>query len=263
LADTVVVVPCYNEQHRLPAASFKDFLRETPSTALLFVNDGSRDGTLSALRALERVAPSRVEVLDLPENVGKAEAVRRGMLRALAVEPHHAGYWDADLATPLAAVLEFRALLDAHAELDLVMGARVVLLGRRIERSAARHYLGRVAATAIASTLSLPVYDTQCGAKLFRATPRVREVFADPFVSSWAFDVEILARLIAEYRRTGASAATRIVEHPLSEWVDVPGSKVRPRDYLRAGVDLLRIRRRYLRVGSPRSGGAGAPRPPG
>jgi hypothetical protein len=40
---------------------------------------------------------------------------------------------------------------------------------------------------------------------------------------------------------------------PLVEWTDVAGSKLRARDYLRAGLDLLRIRRRYLgrRAASP------------
>ena len=135
-------------------------------------------------------------MLNLPANAGKAEAVRAGVLRALELEPDSAGYWDADLATPLDAIPHFLRVFEERPQIELVMGARVHLLGRHIERNPLRHYLGRVAATLIALTLKLRVYDTQCGAKLFRTTPVMREVFAAPFASSWAFDVEVLARLV-------------------------------------------------------------------
>jgi dolichyl-phosphate beta-glucosyltransferase len=244
---TVIVIPCYDEAARLRSDRFRDFLFAHPEVAFVFVDDGSRDGTLELLRSVERAAPGQVCVLALPENVGKAEAVRRGMLRALEGGADYVGYWDADLATPLAAVLDFVDLLDARPELELAIGARVVLLGRHIERRAGRHYLGRVAATAIALVLGLRVYDTQCGAKLFRAGPAVREIFADAFVARWIFDVEILARLIRSRRVEGLPPAETVVcELPLQEWIDVAGTKLGALDYLRAAADLLRIRRRYL-----------------
>jgi dolichyl-phosphate beta-glucosyltransferase len=244
---TVVVIPCYDEAARLPTARIGEFLLAHPEVALVFVDDGSRDDTLELLRSLERLASEQVCVLALAENVGKAEAVRRGMLRALEGRADYVGYWDADLATPLSAVLDFVDLLDARPGLELAIGARIVLLGRRIERRALRHYLGRVAATAIALVLGLRVYDTQCGAKLFRAGPAIREIFADPFVARWAFDVEILARLIRSRRSQGLPSIESVAyEVPLREWIDVAGTKVGALDYLRAAVDLLRIRRRYL-----------------
>lgn len=241
------MIPCYDEAARLPTDRFGAFLLARPEVSLVFVDDGSGDATLGMLRALERHPHGRARVLALPENLGKAEAVRRGMLRALETGADYVGYWDADLSTPLEAILDFARLLDARPELELAIGARVVLLGRHIERRALRHYLGRVAATAISLVLGLRVYDTQCGAKLFRASPATQALFADPFVSRWAFDVEILARLIRARRSDGLEAiGAAVCELPLREWVDVGGSKVRLPDYLRAGVDLLRIRRRYL-----------------
>jgi glycosyltransferase involved in cell wall biosynthesis len=242
------VIPCYEEAARLPAARFKDFLREHPEIAFVFVDDGSRDDTLELLRSLERVDPERVSVLPLPENVGKAEAVRRGILRALEQEVDYVGFWDADLATPLGAIPDFVRLLDARPEFELAIGARVVMLGRRIERRALRHYLGRAAATAIALVLGLRVYDTQCGAKLFRANATARELFGAPFAARWAFDVELLARLVRARRGRELPPAEAVVcEVPLLEWIDVGGSKIRPLDYLRAGGDLLRIWWRELR----------------
>src|SRR5262245_22737586 len=110
-----------------------------PSTGFVLVNDGSRDGTLEVLESLKGWAPDRVHIVDLPENAGKAEAVRRGMLAAFELEPEFAGYWDADLATPLREIPAFRQILNEQPEILLVTGARVRLLGREIDRSAVRH----------------------------------------------------------------------------------------------------------------------------
>jgi dolichyl-phosphate beta-glucosyltransferase len=128
------------------------------------------------------------------------------------------------------------------------MGARVQLLGRQIERSVLRHHMGRLAATAIAIALGLRVYDTQCGAKLFRSTPRLRGLLAEPFLTSWVFDVEILARFVRSLRGApGSPAAERIYELPLRRWTDVPGSKVKPWDFVRSGAELFRIWSAYVR----------------
>jgi glycosyltransferase involved in cell wall biosynthesis len=249
VADVVVVVPCYNEAGRFPGSAFAEFLRGSAGVGFILVDDGSSDATLEALRGLEREAAGRVQVLPLPENRGKAEAVRAGVLHAFEAAPAYVGYWDADLATPLPAILEFRDLLEARPRVQLVLGARVVLLGRSVERRPLRHYLGRVAATVTALALGLRVYDTQCGAKLFRATPQMRQLFEDPFVARWIFDIEILARLIQAQGGRGGAAGEALCEYPLQRWTDVPGSNLRPVDYLKGGVDLLRVYRRYLARG--------------
>ena len=115
-------------------------------------------------------------------------------------------YWDADLSTPLRAIQDFVDVLDRNPACDVLLGSRVKLIGRATTRRAIRHYPGRVFATAVSLTLRLPVYDTQCSAKLFRATPEIIGLFAEPLVSRWTFDVELLVRLIhRRYRDRGGT----------------------------------------------------------
>lgn len=242
------MVPCYDEAARLRVADFESFVDRVPAVDFLFVDDGSRDATGRTLDELAARGPERFAVLHLESNRGKAEAVRRGLRAAFERAPRYAGYWDADLATPLAEIPRFVQTLDERSEVELLYGARVRLLGRRIERRALRHYAGRIFATCASQTLRLPIYDTQCGAKLFRVSPETAALFETPFCSSWVFDVEILARLIAARRDAGGPAVEESVyELPLRSWRHVPGSKVGALDFVRALRDLLRIRHRYLR----------------
>jgi dolichyl-phosphate beta-glucosyltransferase len=239
----VVVVPCYNEERRLDVDALRRFTLPAHELRFLFVNDGSRDGTLRVLQSLRDSDPQRFAVLDLTRNSGKAEAVRQGILRAAEERPDLVGFWDADLATPLDELHNFMGIFASRPEIDIVFAARVRLLGRDISRHASRHYIGRVGATLISQTLGLAIYDTQCGAKLFRMNDTVPQVFATPFLSKWIFDVEIIARYIRLCGRD--RVAKSLYELPLMRWRDVKGSKVGPFDFLRALRDLWRIRRAY------------------
>lgn len=250
---TTIVVPCYNEADRLDVVAFKSFLAANPETSLILVNDGSRDDTLRVLEDVRSSAPDRVTVFDLEQNSGKAEAVRQGMLRALESDTKYVGFWDADLATPFDAVAPFVDLLQTRPELDIIIGSRVRLLGRTIDRRPARHYAGRAFATAASLTLQLPVYDTQCGAKLFRASPKLKHVLSERFLSKWVFDVEIIARyggLSSRYEP--GPLAQSIYEFPLLFWRDVKGSKLKGRDFIKAGFDLVRIYNACIRPGRTR-----------
>lgn len=243
-----VVVPCYNEAARFQTGAFLDFSRRFPAIQFVFVNDGSGDTTLDVLNALHARLPDSTHVLNCLKNGGKAEAVRQGIVLALSrMHPQVTGFWDADLATPLEAIPELLGVLDERPDILMVFGARVNLLGRNIRRLAVRHYLGRLFATVVSAMLRMPIYDTQCGAKLFRATLELERALATPFLSRWIFDVEILARLIQQRGGDAAAIAATIYEYPLQQWVDVAGSKVRPRDFLKAMAELVAIYRHYLR----------------
>jgi len=242
-----LVIPCYNEAPRLDVDQFRQFLAENNQTRILFVDDGSTDDTVSVLERLRSGHKDCAEILRNGKNEGKAEAVRFGMTHALdTFQQEIVGYWDADLATPLASVARFLTLLDNRPEIEMVFGSRVKLLGRDVQRRPVRHYLGRVFATLVSQMLRLPIYDTQCGAKLFRVIPGIQQIFAERFLSKWVFDVEIIARYLKLYGGDPKQLERIIYEYPLETWVDIPGSKVLPKDFFKAFQDLFKIKRKYL-----------------
>jgi glycosyltransferase involved in cell wall biosynthesis len=244
-SEVILVIPCYNEQARLDLAAVQSALTNMPWLRLLFSNDGSSDGTADLLNTIEQTYPGRVQVHTLTRNQGKAEAIRLGALQALNWgDSDFIGYWDADFAVPLIDLEYFVWFAGSdHRRLDLIMGSRVRRMGADIQRLFWRHYLGRVFATVASLLLRLPVYDTQCGAKLI-ATRNVAQIFHTPFISRWIFDVEVLARMSAVGGQR--SRPPDILEVPLKAWQEKGGSKVRARHFVQALVEMGLIARRYF-----------------
>jgi len=241
---TAIIVPFYNERARFGPelrARFAE-LAAHPSVDVVTVDDGSTDDTLELLNELAAASQvGKVEVLALSKNVGKGEAVRRGMLHALGRGRSVVGFADADFSTPPGELLALLGVLVERPGLDVVVGSRTLLVGRKIRRHAARHYLGRVFATLAANILRTPFYDTQCGAKLFRRTPTFESALAEPFVSRWAFDVELLGRLLIGNASHAGIAIEKMREVPLEEWIDAGGSKVTAAGMVRSLADLAHI----------------------
>ncbi len=245
-SQTIIVIPCYNEADRLPVEQFANYDSASSDTGFLLVNDGSSDDTQAVLEKLCADNPGCCMNLNLLSNQGKAEAVRQGIQKAFESDPKYVGFWDADLATPLNEISRLQQVLEKNDNAVMATGARVQLLGRNIQRSMTRHYLGRIFATCVSMMLRLPVYDTQCGAKLFRVGEAASEMFNEPFLSRWIFDVELIARLM-RYRKEHNLEETEqaIIEVPLQEWCDVAGSKLKTRHMIGAMWDILRIHHHY------------------
>lgn len=245
---TTLVVPCYNEALRLQAGPFRDAVAANENLEIVFVNDGSDDGTQQVLEQLCAANSARLVPLALARNSGKAEAVRAGVNHAFERGAELIGYWDADLATPLDYVAEFAEVLK-DPQVMMVLGSRTRLLGHRVTRDPVRHYLGRGFATVASLVLGLPVYDTQCGAKLFRAAPALKSVFSRPFEQNWTFDVELLQRLLEEERLHGTiSVLDQCREYPLRDWHDAPGSKLSVRHAPRVAYEMALLCARSFRA---------------
>ena len=230
-----IVVPCYNEEQRLDSGAFISFIDASPDTLFVFVNDGSADDTLLTLLGIQAKRPLNVVVADLDQNSGKAEAVRQGMIAAIELGAETVGYWDADLATPLDAIDDFTRILDQYSDTQVVFGSRRMLLGHRIQRNFARRFVSRMCAALARQAVRLPIGDTQCGAKMFRTSSSLNAALERPFLAGWLFDVELFSRLSSSM--SGNRYA--FFELTLSEWSEVPGSKINASTVIRSGWRML------------------------
>ena len=241
MGEPVLVVPCFNEEARLDRDRVLGFTAARGIRVLL-VDDGSRDGTRSLLKELARYSGGKISFLGLDKNQGKGEAVRQGMLAALAEGAPLVGYGDADFSTPPGELVRLLREIEKRPDVQALLGSRVLLVGTHIQRRFTRHLLGRVFATFASTILEMPFYDTQCGAKWFRDNPTLRAALERPFLSRWAFDVELLGRL-----RLGAPGVPGLpdkafLELPLQTWVHVADSKLRVLGMAGTLADLARIR---------------------
>ena len=132
-----VIIPCYNEAEALPhflpeIKRVADQMAQTSGVSfeVLFVNDGSKDATLSLLRQAAREDP-RVRYLSFSRNFGKEAAMYAGLQHA---KGDYVAVMDADLQDPPALLPEMYAALQT-GEYDSVATRRVTRKGEPPIRS--------------------------------------------------------------------------------------------------------------------------------
>jgi glycosyltransferase involved in cell wall biosynthesis len=243
---TFIIIPVYNEASRLDKEIFLSHVDKEEAHHLLFVNDGSSDQSKEVLDSIKSANPNQINVLHLEKNYGKAEAIRQGVLFIKSKENiDYFGYIDADLATPLSQVNYLCEGFNKNKLLQIIIGSRVQMIGYDIKRNLSRHYLGRIFATYVSLLFGLIIYDTQCGAKFFKASDSTYKLFEDKFTSRWFFDIEIFIR----YRESlGQSEFEKsIKEIPLQKWHEQGKSKLKLTDFILSPIHLAKIKRKYTK----------------
>ncbi len=241
--DYAVIIPCYNEEKRLPFDKFLSFAQKNPEVLLCFVNDGSKDKTLEVLRGLQSECPENVCVYNMKINGGKSEAVRQGMLHVYenyAVEL--LGYLDADLATLPEEWLLMAKYKNNYPQFGAVVGSRIQRLGANINRDDNRSFFSAIIKKAIKIILRTPFQDTQCGAKIFNRG-LVPFLFNKSFMTPWLFDVEIFLRLQKKFGKT--TLQNGVLEYPLMHWTEVGDSRLKLKDTIKIPLQLLKLYHRY------------------
>jgi glycosyltransferase involved in cell wall biosynthesis len=249
-----IVVPLYNESHRINM-DYWNLMVKLPDTYWLFINDGSTDETG---KFIEKLAEHKnVHIISSARNFGKAESVRIGFNYLFQVSSKKdesqqtprrlIGFLDSDSAIEVDDVAKFirtakRIISDApplqEKSINAVWASRVNLLGRKIDRSKFRHYVGRIIHTILGLAIKDLPYDSQCGLKIFELDENLKSLFVEEFTTRWFFDVEILLR--GEFQKS-SNKVLRIYEEPLNSWTEISKGKLRIRSMFLVTIELIRI----------------------
>ena len=225
-----IVIPCYNEEQRLPQTieQIERYLEGKDDYELILVDDGSSDGTRMVMdTAAERNRFVRVEAL--PHNRGKGRALAEGVAAAKGSEIL---VTDADLSTPIEELPKLQGELERGAGVAIASRA---LKGSRVEVAQPfyRVLMGKAFNLLVQAVLLPGIWDTQCGFKLFRADV-AHDVFAELTTDGFGYDPEVLYRA----KRRGV----KIAEVPVI-WRNSAPTKVSP---IKSSLDMfthvLRIR---------------------
>lgn len=241
MSKTCIIIPCFNEEKRLPSSEFIAFSKEHQDFHFLFVNDASTDNTESVIQAMKSENENSIFSLSLESNQGKSGAIRAAANHLIEEKDYdNIGFMDADLASPLNEALRIKEYIN-DPKYHFVFGSRIRKIGSNVDRTLKRHIMGRLFATLASNILGIPVYDTQCGVKFFSKSA-AQVAFKDTFVSRWYFDIEIFHRLHEHY---GDNFLDVTHELPVRIWHEIEGSKIKLSDVIKTPLELLKIKKSF------------------
>src|SRR5690242_13799343 len=229
-----IVIPCYNEQDRLPATvdAIKAYMSARGTDyELILSDDGSVDRTEDVIKGSMDGA-ANVHAVRLPRNRGKGRALAEGVA---ATRGDRVLLTDADMSTPIDELPKLEAKLDAGAGVAIasraVKGSQIV-----IHQPVYRVLMGKTFNLIVQAVLLPGLWDTQCGFKLFRGD-LARSVCAELKTDGFGYDPEAL--YLAKRR------GEKIAEVPVV-WRHSAPTKVAP---IRHSLDMFRdvVRTRFRR----------------
>jgi len=111
-----LVVPCYNEEENVKV--FAEQAREILQGIeyeIVFVNDGSKDGTIRKLKEIQKDSKENLVIINFSRNFGKEAGIYAGLQHASG---DYAVIIDADLQQPIEVAREMYEFLEANEEYD-------------------------------------------------------------------------------------------------------------------------------------------------
>lgn len=217
--DLSIVIPAYNEEHRLPPTLVKalDFLctHYQGLFEIIVVDDGSKDNTSKSIDVCIAQYP-HVRLIQLKQNKGRGIAVRQGVEAAqgdLILE------MDADGSVDMEAVERFVNYMNTHAHISLLIGSRNIEGARIVKRQPLlRMILGYTFFTLAWIMFGWDFRDRVNGFKMFRKSA-ARDIFVHQYETGFLAEAELV--VIAEQREWKYELL------PVT-WTDNRDSRIRP-----------------------------------
>ena len=229
-----IVIPAYNEEKQIGAmlSSYLPYFinKYGEEVEFIVVVNGSTDST-DVVVAAYRDEYQQLSMLVEPENIGKGGAIIEGIENSCG---DWVGFADADGATPAA---EFFRLYKVAQNYDGVIASRWTKGATvMIPQKKARIVSSRLFNILVRVILGLKYKDTQCGAKIFKASVW-KSILPDVDTAFFAFDVDVLFQL----KRKGF-----LIREEPTVWNDVGGSTVQLwKSSFNMFCSVIRIRLKY------------------
>ncbi|MBU2577990.1 glycosyltransferase [Patescibacteria group bacterium] len=235
-----VVIPLYNEEKRLKKTLSYLVNYKSPKSIkiekLVFVDDGSKDKTLSLLKNFQRkfsgkiIDKTQASLISYPVNKGRGYAVMQGIKE---VNTDFGMFLDGDMSIPLDNLKEFSHFM--HKGYEVLVGSKKLpQTVSLVKRSRIREIIGTVHSKILQTVLGIKIADFTGGFKVF-SYQVCRDVFPRLTQERWGLDPEVIY--------VSNKLDYKIIELPIT-WKHISkSSKVNlVRDILRAFKEMLAIR---------------------
>jgi glycosyltransferase involved in cell wall biosynthesis len=229
-----IIIPVLNEEKRVKPCIERllSYCKEKGwDFELIFVDDGSIDSTVSIVKSYT-ILEERVKILNCPRRLGKGGSIVHAVLN----EPLKdcVTFMDVDLSAEPSELVRLLAYID---EYDIVVGSRVLRDGLRpVKRPWYRSFLSNSYSMLFRALFRIPIYDPQCGLKLFRRGITAN-LFDNVKIMGFAFDTDLIV--------TASAQGLRMKEVPIN-WTHGMFSKVSVIKEVRSmGLDIVSIWYRY------------------
>ncbi len=162
-ADTLVIIPTYNEAHNV--SRLIDIVMDLSEPVdMLFVDDGSPDGTAGKIKSKIEEYPGRITIIEREGKLGLGTAYVRGFLFALEKDYKYICEMDADFSHNPNDLPKLISVVK-NGEADVAIGSRYIK-GISIVNWPLRRLILSYGANLYARTITgLPVKDTTAGFK--------------------------------------------------------------------------------------------------
>jgi len=228
-----IVIPFYNEQHRLLASlkTLKSYLVTKKNIEIIFVNDGSTDKSdLIICKFIKKYKKLfKIKYIKYKKNIGKGFAIKKGILNS---KKDWIMICDADMSVNPNQIEKWSKKKYIKYENIAYFGSRNHSQSK-IKTSILRKFLGLLFNFVIYSLFRIQIKDTQCGFKLFNRIYALN-IFKKLTSYRFSFDVELVILL----KKNNIA----IKELPI-EWVHKKGSKLNIiYDIPKMMIDIIKIK---------------------